>query len=311
MSSLLDGRHVHGVRDETALQRCGDLLGDDHARAVLGLLGRCGEVRREDDVVQLEQRSRVRLGGEDVERGTGDLPGLERLQQRVLVDELTARGVDDADAVPGSLERAAVDGRARLVGQRQVQRDDVGRREDGLLRSCSLHAQLPKALSGDERVEGDDPHAERQRAPRDLLTDPSEAEQPQGLARQLLPAVARALPAARLHRRMRLRNVPPESEQEPDRVLGGRDDGRLRRVDDEDALPCRGLDVDVVDAHAGAADHAEPLGPLQERCVELRPRADDDRLVVPDDVLEPRVEIDVHLEAGAEEARRPPPRSAP
>ena len=223
---------------------------------------RCGV---SDDVVQLEQRSRVRLAGEDVERGTGDLPGLERLEQRILVDELAARGVDDADAVPGSLERAPVDGRARLVGQRQMQRDDVRRREDGLLRRCSLHAQLPKALSGDERVERDDAHAERQRAARDLLSDPAEAEQPEGLARKLLPGVARALPAACLYGRMGLGDVSPEREQKPDRVLGGRDDGRLRRVDDEDSLPRRGLDVDVVDAHPGAADHAEPLGPLEER----------------------------------------------
>ena len=40
-----------------AFERGGDLLGDDHAGAVLRLLGRGGEVRRDDDVVELEQRA--------------------------------------------------------------------------------------------------------------------------------------------------------------------------------------------------------------------------------------------------------------
>ena len=46
------------LRHEPAVQRRRDLLGDDHARAVLRLLGRCRQMRRRDDVVQLEQRAR-------------------------------------------------------------------------------------------------------------------------------------------------------------------------------------------------------------------------------------------------------------
>ena len=38
-------------------ERRHDLLGDDHAGAVLRLVGRGGEVRRDDDVVELEQRA--------------------------------------------------------------------------------------------------------------------------------------------------------------------------------------------------------------------------------------------------------------
>ncbi len=106
MSSLDDGRHVHGVRDEIAVQRGRHLLGDDHPCPVLGLLGRRGEMRRDDDVVQLEQRPRVRLAGEDIECGAGDLPRLERFEQGILVDELPSSSVDDADAVSGLLERA-------------------------------------------------------------------------------------------------------------------------------------------------------------------------------------------------------------
>ena len=47
---------------------------------------------------ELEQRPGVRLGAEDVERGAGDLAAAERLDERVLVEELAARGVHDPDA---------------------------------------------------------------------------------------------------------------------------------------------------------------------------------------------------------------------
>ncbi len=81
-----DGRDVHRVRDEPALERRHDLLGDDHPRPVLRLLGRCSEMRRDDDVRGVQQRAAVRLGREHVDRGAGDLAGLERSDERRLVD---------------------------------------------------------------------------------------------------------------------------------------------------------------------------------------------------------------------------------
>ena len=75
-------------------------------------------MRRDDDVVELEQRARVRLGREDVECGASDLARAERLEERVLVDELAARGVDESDAVTHPRERLRVDRAARLVRQR-------------------------------------------------------------------------------------------------------------------------------------------------------------------------------------------------
>ena len=84
-------------------------------------------------------------------------------------------------------------------------------------------------------------------------------------------------------------------------MLGGRDDRRLRRVDDEDSQPRRCVDVDVVDSHAGAADHPEARGPLEQGCVELRSRADHDRVVVADDVLQRRLEVDIDVEARPQE----------
>ena len=56
---------------------------------------------------------------------------------------------------------------------------------------------------------------------------------------------------------MRLRDVARERDEQADRVLGGGDDGRLGRVRDDDAAARGGLDVDVVDTDAGAADHLQ------------------------------------------------------
>ena len=72
------------------------LLGGDDPGPVLGLGGRGAEMRGDDDVVALEQRVLgERLGGKDVERGAGDLAGLEPGEQRVEVDQLAAGAVDD------------------------------------------------------------------------------------------------------------------------------------------------------------------------------------------------------------------------
>ena len=258
-SAPIDG-DVDRVRDEAAVERRDDLLGDDHAGPVLRLVGGGGEVRRDDDVVELEQRAVVRLLREDVERGAGELAGAQRLDERLLVDQLAARGVDQARAVVhlrDRLRRSTT--AARLGRERQVQREEVGRREHVSGRLDALDAELAEAVVGDERVVGDDAHAEADRAARDLLADAAEAEHAERLAVELDAAPGLALPAALLQRGVRLRDVARERDQQADRVLGGRDDRRLGRVRDDDPAPRRRLDVDVVDTHAGAADHLQAV----------------------------------------------------
>ena len=138
---------------------------------------------------------------------------------------------------------------ARLVVQRQVERDEVGAREHAVER-VALDARLAEALGRDERVVGDDAHLQPERAAGDLLADPPEAEDAERLLRELDPAPLRALPAPLDERGVRLRDVPREREEQADRVLGGRDDVRLGRVRDDDPAARRRLDVDVVDPDA-------------------------------------------------------------
>ena len=296
-----DRGDVDRVRDELALEGGRDLLGDDHAGAVLRLLGGRRQVRRDDDVVELEQRPRVRLGREDVERRSGDVAGAEGVQQRVLVHQLAAGGVDDAHARLHAREGACIDRALRLRREREVEGEEVGLGQGVLLGLRALDAELAEPLLGDEGVVADDTHLQARRTAGDLLPDPAEAEHDEGLVRQLEPAVAGALPAPVLERRVGLRDVAREREQQADRVLGGRDDGRFRSVRDHDPAAGRRLDVDVVHAHPGAADHLEPVGPLDQVGGQLRRRADDDRVVVADLLREVAVRVDVDLVALAQE----------
>ena len=76
------------------------LLGGVDPGPVLGLGGRGAEMRRDDDVVALEQRVLgERLLREDVERDAGDLARLEPALDRVEVDQLAAGAVDDPHPV--------------------------------------------------------------------------------------------------------------------------------------------------------------------------------------------------------------------
>ena len=173
---LVDDRDVDGVRDDAPVERGDDLLGDDHTGAVLRLVRRGREVRRHDDLVELEQRSLVGLGGEHVERGAGELARLEGLEQRLLVDERAARGVHEPCAVAHLRDRVAVDQAARLVGQRRVQRHDLRGAQQLLEGLGALDAELAEALAPDERVVGEDGHPEPDGPARDLLADAPEAD---------------------------------------------------------------------------------------------------------------------------------------
>src|SRR6266511_5196185 len=178
-----------------------------------------------------------------------------------------------------------------------MQRQEFGRRVDAFLGLEALDPELAKALGRDERVIGDDAHAEARRAACDLLADAAEAEHTQGLVGELDAPPRLALPAPLLQSRVRLGNVARHRHQQADGVLGGRDDRRLRSVRDDDPAARGGVDVDIVDPDAGAADHLQPLAALDHFRGQLRGRADHDRVVAADRLGEIGVAIDVDVEA--------------
>ncbi len=141
-----------------------------------------------------EQRPRVRLCGEDVERGAREPSGPKSVEQRLLVDQLPARGVDQVRARLHLSERFRVDAASGLVRERQVERQEVGGGQDLVRRLGPRDPELPVPILGDERVVGDHVHPETDGAACDLLADPPEPQNAEGLALQLDPAVRGALP---------------------------------------------------------------------------------------------------------------------
>ena len=141
-----DRRHVEGVGDRAVDQIVRHLLGDLERDVLLRLGGGGAEMRRADDVREAEERARLgRLGDEDVDAGAGDLAGLDRRGERLLVDQAAAGAIDDADAVLHLGDRRRVDDVLRLLGERRVQRDEIGAAEE-LVELDLVDAELHGAL---------------------------------------------------------------------------------------------------------------------------------------------------------------------
>ena len=145
--------------------------------------------------------------------------------------------------------------RRRVVGERRVERDDVGGAEQLLHGLRLLDAEVTEALAPDERVVGDDAHREpiarratcwpmrRSRSRRVSFRelDAAPARPPQR------PCFSAAWACGMLRASATTRPI----------VLRGRDDGGVGGVRDDDPAPRRRVDVDVVDPDPGPADHLE------------------------------------------------------
>ena len=276
----MDGRKVHRVPNDAVAQEIANRRRRLGADQLLRFLGRRRDVRRGDDLRKLRERPvRRRLRFEHVQRGRAHDAACNRAAQRRFVDQLAARGVDEANAGPALREPLVVEEMLRLGRRGQVQRQVVGRRAH-LLERHQLDAERGRDLLGDERVVRDDPHAERAGALRDLLSDPPEAGDAERLPAQLAPEKLLLLPPGVLHRAVGRRHRSRQCEHQCARMFGDADAVRARRVHDENAACAGGSDVDVVDAGAGATDDAEVGGSRQQVGIDGRRAAHEERVSV-------------------------------
>ena len=123
-----------------------------------------------------------------------------------------------------------------------------------LVKRNKLHAQSRGLGLRGVRVVGHDVESQPLPAPADLGPDFAKPDDRERLADHRHSDELGALPLALLDARVGLRDVARDGREQRDAVLGGRDRVGRRRVDDEAAGGRRGLEVDVVDADAGAAD---------------------------------------------------------
>ena len=181
------------------------------------------------------------------------MPLFDRAAKRRFVDQLAARRVDEPQARLAARKAFVVEQMPRFGRRRQVQREVVGGRAQRVERQ-QLDAEAGGDLLRDVRIVGDDAHAERPRALRDLLADPARARRCRASCRAARCRETLLFPAPVLHRAIGGRDRARQRQHQRAGVLGDADAVGAGRVDDEDAARAGGRDVDVVHAGAGAGD---------------------------------------------------------
>ena len=84
-------------------------------------------MRRADDVRQREQRTiSCRLADENIERRSGDVAGFKRLEQSGFVDQAAACAIDQPNALLRQCQAVGADDVAGLLGERSMQRHEIG-----------------------------------------------------------------------------------------------------------------------------------------------------------------------------------------
>ena len=255
-------RQVERVRDRGPRERGHDLLGDDDAGAILRLARRAREVRREH-AGWARRAAASRPAAAPARRRRAPRPPScpERSAATSAASSTSAPRAALTSSAPGrsSASRVASISPRVVSRHRQVEADDVGGRERGLdrrgaarrrARPCARRSRTGRRRRCACRAPGPATATSRPMRPK-----PSSASV---LSASSMPAKRSRSQRAVAQRALGGADVARQRQQQRERVLGGGDDVRLGRVADDDARRRRGVDVDVVDADARAADHAQP-----------------------------------------------------
>ena len=112
------------------------------------------------------------------------MPVVEGREQRLLVDEPATGRVDEHGAGLHRREGGRAEHAARILGQGDVDGDDIGGREERVERVGAVDAG-GDGRRGKVRIEHRDPHPEAARDPCHVPGDPAEADEAQDLAVEL------------------------------------------------------------------------------------------------------------------------------
>ncbi len=194
---------------------------------------------------------RQRLDSENVQPRAGDAAGAERLDQRLLLHDRAARGVDQDRAGLHQRELRRRDEALRLRGEPQVHAHHVARAIE-LVELDELHARIERRVHRPH----DHTHPKRRRQARELPPDGAVADHAARLAVQFHPPSAG--PRAEARRGVHLRNAARHREQQGERVLGDGARAHSGRVGDRDAVLCCAGQIDVVGAGAPYREQSQP-----------------------------------------------------
>ena len=226
-----------------------------------------------------------RFPGVCVEDRAAEVAGVQGGGERGLVHDAAAGEVRDDRPRPEEGEFGGADESPCLVRERRVHRDDVGLGQELGEAAGAPHAKPGEPFVADVRIVADELHAKGTGATGDLAADAPDTDNAERLAHEFGAEEVGAFPAPLVHRLLGARQVAHEADHHAEEQLGHGDRIAGRRIDDGDAERCRGVDVHVVDAHAGAAHDAQSAGGPEQGAGDLRCAAADDR-VVESDALE-------------------------
>ncbi len=252
-----------GAVVEVARQRLCDLLPDHRLR----LLRRAADVRREHDVRECAQNAgprvervverravRTGLGGEDVDRGTGEVLGLQGSDERGDIDDSSTRVVDQVRALLHRCELLGGDHVDCVLRLGDVQRDEVG-----LGQQFFERLDLTRGAKGHDvdDVMEEDAQAERLCEDGELGADMAIADYSEGFTPYLPAALGLLVPEACTQLRGALKELARENDELGHDKLG--DGARVGegRVEDRDTRQRSGLEIDLVGADAEASNNKE------------------------------------------------------
>ncbi len=197
---------------------------------------------------------RQRLDVVHVDARAAEMPGVEGLHESRCIDDGAARRVDEQGAAFHQADLARADHAARLVGQLDVDADDVGGLQKVVERNEG-EAELQRAIS--RRIEGPgvDVHADGVGESAHLRADGAGAEDAEGLAVQ--EDIVGRLPDAAAKLRGLKADAPRGGQHQRQGMLGDDRSGQAGNIADDDAKLFGDGDVDGVGADAAHGDHPQ------------------------------------------------------
>ncbi len=250
------------VRQSTCRDtRCDLVRAPTHRQTRLHRLTR--HVRRQDHVRQGVQRTvlgkRLDLG--DVKARSGKMPGLDRLDERSLIDDWPARRIDQVRTLLHLCQSFGIDQVARTRCQERVHAHEVGVRKH-IVERCHRHAISVSHFLGYVGVIRKHLETERTQALGREARNHPKPDQPDGLHRKTvhrnraLRATALVSPRARPNEMVRDQQLLVHSKDQRQRVVRNLFAERIRDIREQDPVRSCRIDVNVVVTHEWPQDQA-------------------------------------------------------
>ena len=155
---------------------------------------------------------------------------------------------------------------------------DVIRRRIKFVQADAANSEFLGYGDGNKRIMRDDFHCKRSRPSRYFHSNAAKSGNSQRLAAQFRTLQRLFLPLAGMHQRIRTAKMTSHGQHHAHCLFRDCYGIRSRRIHHRDALTRGCVQIDIVDAHAGTADHAQFLGMRQQRSIGLHRGAHDERV---------------------------------